>query len=400
MSRNANFKRKGNKLNIRFIPALIIAIAVFVSMTMVGPIDVQAAAESTIAFSQGASVSATVGDDFVLTPTINTGTNAVSIVALRITFDQTRLQLDSITPSTTFGTAESSTTISNTNGTASVDLSVGNANPSVTGTYAVATLNFSAIATGAASVAFTGTGGTTGAAADGETGDVIITRTPSTVTVEADPGDTTPPTLSSGSPSGALAAGTTQTTVSLSTNETATCKFSQTAGTAYASMSGTFTTTGSTSHSMTAAGLTNGTSYNYYVRCSDTSDNVTTSDYAISFSVSNATVITSSDDDDDGDSHKKEKEKKKKRKITNSKAKVSRGQVLTQRGKRFSKKSIVLLYFSKPGGGYYTPMKIMTSKSGAFVTSYRVNKPTGKYNWYAVDQKTGKKSKVVTYTVR
>lgn len=394
-------KLKRNKLFFRFIPAIMMVFVMAITTIGINPPAAQAAAESTIAFSEGASVSATAGGNFVLTPTINTGTNAVSIVALRITFDQTRLQLDSITPSTTFGTAESSTAISNTNGTATVDLSVGNANPSVTGTYAVATLNFSAIATGAASVAFTGTGGTTGAAADGETGDVIVTRTPSTVTVEADPGDTTPPTLSAGSPSGALAAGTTQTTVSLSTNEAATCKFSQTAGTAYASMSGTFTTTGSTSHSMTATGLTNGTSCNYYVRCSDTSDNVTTSDYAISFSVSNATVITSSDDDDDdGDSHKKEKEKKKKRKITNSKAKVSRGQVLTQRGKRFSKKSIVLLYFSKPGGAYYAPMKIMTSKSGAFVTSYRVNKPAGKYNWYAVDQKTGKKSKVVTYTVR
>ena len=398
MSRNDNLKRKRNKLNIRFIPALIIAIAVFVSMTMVGPVNVRAAAESTIAFSQGATISVTNGDNFTLTPTINTGTNAVSIVALRITFDQTRVALDSITPSTTFGTAESATAISNTNGTASVDLSVGNANPSVTGTYAVATLNFHAIATGDASVAFTGAAGTTGAAADGETGDVIITRTGATVTVDAGT-DTTAPTLSNGSPSGALAAGTTQTTVSLSTNEAATCKFSQTTGVAYASMTGTFTTTGGTSHSMTAAGLTNGTSYNYYVRCNDTSGNPTTSDYAISFSVSNAT-ITSSDDNDDGDSHKKEKEKKKKRKITNSKSKVSRGQVLTQRGKRFSKKSIVLLYFSKPGGGYYTPMKIMTSASGAFVTTYKVNKPAGKYSWYAVDQKTGKKSKVVTYSVR
>ena len=98
--------------------------------------------------------------------------------------------------------------------------------------------------------------------------------------------DTTPPILSNGSPSGSIPA-TTSTMISLSTNENATCKYAMTAGTSYASMPNTFTTTGGTSHSTTITGLSSGNSYSYYVRCQDTAPtpNVNTADYAISFSV-------------------------------------------------------------------------------------------------------------------
>ncbi|MDP3790874.1 MAG: LamG-like jellyroll fold domain-containing protein [Candidatus Omnitrophota bacterium] len=99
------------------------------------------------------------------------------------------------------------------------------------------------------------------------------------------PPDTTPPVLSAGAPSGILAFGTTQTTLSLSTNENSTCKYGTTANTAYASIINTLTTTGATAHSQTITGLTNGTSYNYYVRCQDTAGNANTTDYSISFSV-------------------------------------------------------------------------------------------------------------------
>ena len=98
-------------------------------------------------------------------------------------------------------------------------------------------------------------------------------------------GDTTAPTRTNGSPTGQLSAGTTQTTLSLVTDENATCKYGTTANTSYASIANTFTTTGGTSHSSTVTGLTNGSSYTYYVRCSDTSNNANTSDYSISFSV-------------------------------------------------------------------------------------------------------------------
>ncbi|MEK6840699.1 MAG: PGF-pre-PGF domain-containing protein [Nanoarchaeota archaeon] len=98
--------------------------------------------------------------------------------------------------------------------------------------------------------------------------------------------DTTAPVRSNGQPTGNLTAGTTSTAVNLTTDETATCKYSTTSGVAYSSMTNTFSTTGSTSHSTTVSGLTNGSTYNYYVRCNDTSGNFNTNDFTISFSVS------------------------------------------------------------------------------------------------------------------
>ncbi|MBW8833424.1 MAG: hypothetical protein JF606_29440, partial [Burkholderiales bacterium] len=97
--------------------------------------------------------------------------------------------------------------------------------------------------------------------------------------------DTTPPALSNAQPGGALPAGTTQTTLSLSSDENATCRYATTAGTAYGSMPNTFSSTGATSHSTLVSGLANGQSYSYYVRCQDTAGNANTSDLAISFSV-------------------------------------------------------------------------------------------------------------------
>jgi hypothetical protein len=98
--------------------------------------------------------------------------------------------------------------------------------------------------------------------------------------------DTTAPVRSSGSPSSSLAGGTTQTTLSLTTDEAATCKYGTVADTAYGSIASTFSTTGGTSHSVTVGGLADSTSYTYYVRCADVSSNVDADDYTISFSVS------------------------------------------------------------------------------------------------------------------
>ena len=99
--------------------------------------------------------------------------------------------------------------------------------------------------------------------------------------------DTTPPTLSNGQPSGTLPSGTTSTTMSLTTNENANCKYSTTANVAYSSMTNTFTTTGGTSHSTTLTGLTNGNSYTRYVRCQDAAGNTNPNDFIVSFSVAN-----------------------------------------------------------------------------------------------------------------
>jgi Concanavalin A-like lectin/glucanases superfamily/Putative esterase len=97
--------------------------------------------------------------------------------------------------------------------------------------------------------------------------------------------DSTPPVRSSGLPTGTLAAGTTQTTLSLTTNENATCRYATTAGVAYNSMTKTFAATGTTAHSTSVNGLTNSGSYSFFVRCRDTAGNANTNDFTIAFSV-------------------------------------------------------------------------------------------------------------------
>ncbi|MCD6085821.1 hypothetical protein J7J41_02405, partial [bacterium] len=104
--------------------------------------------------------------------------------------------------------------------------------------------------------------------------------------------DTTPPTRSSGSPTGELPAGTTQITLSLTTNENAICRYSTTPNIPYASMTNTFSNTGKTSHSTTITGLSSSNTYNYYIKCIDTSGNANTDDYTISFSVASPGELT------------------------------------------------------------------------------------------------------------
>ena len=105
------------------------------------------------------------------------------------------------------------------------------------------------------------------------------------------PPDSTPPVRSNGQPTGLLPAGTTQTTLSLSTDEAATCRHSTTAGVAYSAMTGTFATTGGTSHSTPVSGLASGGSYSFSVRCQDGATNVNVNDYTISFAVAAAGTL-------------------------------------------------------------------------------------------------------------
>jgi hypothetical protein len=97
--------------------------------------------------------------------------------------------------------------------------------------------------------------------------------------------DVTPPVVSSPTPSGTLAAGTTQATLGVATSEPATCRYGTTPGVAYDAMTATFATTGGTTHSSPVSPLSDGTSYAYYVRCRDGAGNATTTDVAITFSV-------------------------------------------------------------------------------------------------------------------
>lgn len=102
-----------------------------------------------------------------------------------------------------------------------------------------------------------------------------------------DPGspssDTTPPVRSNGSPSGTLPAGTTQTNLGLTTNESATCRYSTASG-SYDSMT-PFDTSGGTSHSTPISGLVNGNTYTFFVRCRDGTGNVNLDDFTISFTI-------------------------------------------------------------------------------------------------------------------
>ncbi len=114
--------------------------------------------------------------------------------------------------------------------------------------------------------------------------------------------DTTPPIRSNGSPAGILPSGTTSATISLTTNENATCKYSTTASVSYTSMTNTFTTTGATSHLRNLTGLTDGSTYNYYVKCRDTTGNANNTNYLISFSVASGSVnVLFEDDFESGD---------------------------------------------------------------------------------------------------
>ena len=101
------------------------------------------------------------------------------------------------------------------------------------------------------------------------------------------------PVRSGGSPSGTLSAGTNSTTLSLITNENASCKYSATSNTPYSLMTGAFSTVDSISHSAIISGLVDGSSYTYYVRCQDTSGNINADDYAIYFLIN--TVVSGLD---------------------------------------------------------------------------------------------------------
>jgi hypothetical protein len=106
--------------------------------------------------------------------------------------------------------------------------------------------------------------------------------------------DTISPWRFGGQPTGTLAMDTTQATLSLSTSEAATCRYSLEAGVAYEAMTGVFATTGSTTHTTTVGGLTNGGSYAFAVRCVDAVGNANSDDFIIGFSVGDSSAISSS----------------------------------------------------------------------------------------------------------
>jgi len=85
--------------------------------------------------------------------------------------------------------------------------------------------------------------------------------------------------------------GTSSTILGVETNLNTTCRYSNSSGQVFSSMTA-FTTTGETSHSSTISGLQNGQSYDYYIKCNDTEEGNITDDYHIHFSVSDFNSAT------------------------------------------------------------------------------------------------------------
>lgn len=97
------------------------------------------------------------------------------------------------------------------------------------------------------------------------------------------PADYTPPQRMSGQPSGNLASGA-DVNLSIDTNEDAACRYSSTPGIPYNTIPYTFTTANKREHTIRAY-PSDGSLYNYYVRCMDENGNANEDDYLITFSV-------------------------------------------------------------------------------------------------------------------
>ena len=95
---------------------------------------------------------------------------------------------------------------------------------------------------------------------------------------------TPPPDRFDGSPSGLLSTGTTTAELQLNTEYDATCGYSTIANTPYASMT-TMNTTGTDVHIQSVSGLSNGNTYNYYIRCISDEGTINDDDFEISFSI-------------------------------------------------------------------------------------------------------------------
>lgn len=95
--------------------------------------------------------------------------------------------------------------------------------------------------------------------------------------------DTVPPIRFDGAPGGTLPSHTTAVTLTLATNEAATCRYATAPGIAYTAMTNTFSLTGGIAHAQYISGLVDEQTYTYYVRCRDTASNANADDYEIGF---------------------------------------------------------------------------------------------------------------------
>ncbi|MBI3190124.1 hypothetical protein HYZ41_00310 [archaeon] len=112
-------------------------------------------------------------------------------------------------------------------------------------------------------------------------GNVMTTSEP--INFEVNATDTAAPVITATAPTTAATVTTSTPALLVNTSETATCKF-DTSDTTYASMSSTFTGSGSTAHNYTLSSQNDGVKA-YYARCQDTAGNVMTSSSVIWFSI-------------------------------------------------------------------------------------------------------------------
>ena len=96
--------------------------------------------------------------------------------------------------------------------------------------------------------------------------------------------DTTPPIRSFGSPSNTLPTGALEIKISLMTNESARCYWSNSPNTPFGEMATPFSTTGGLTHSFIVRNAATG-DYAFFVKCRDQYVNTNTSDYPILFSI-------------------------------------------------------------------------------------------------------------------
>ena len=94
-----------------------------------------------------------------------------------------------------------------------------------------------------------------------------------------------PPYRFGGTPTGVIPGGTTEATLSLTTNENGVCRWSEESGVAYNAMEKTFDVTNGQTHSMSLTDLTQGEEFKIYVRCLDALGHANVEDYPITFTV-------------------------------------------------------------------------------------------------------------------
>jgi hypothetical protein len=97
--------------------------------------------------------------------------------------------------------------------------------------------------------------------------------------------DLTAPVVSSPRPAAQLPSNTRQTTVSVTTNEPSSCRFSYRSGTTFPFMTGNFQTIDGLTHTTLNRELNSGDTYTYFVRCADKAGNENLDDYRLTFSV-------------------------------------------------------------------------------------------------------------------